>query len=114
ATLRATATSGLYSQDVEDAFPVATPAPAPAAAEAALPAAASPVETPDVPAATLREAYEEFRRALAAAGVDADDRETAGGLMRQEVGRASSKAEPYTAEESRQAARQLRRERLAA
>jgi hypothetical protein len=95
ATLRATATSGLYTQDVEDNAAVepvihrAQPAPAPAILEALL----------RVKPASLKEAYELLLAACDAVGIDRSDAWTVRQLMQDTTGRKSSRAEPYTIEE---------------
>jgi hypothetical protein len=131
ATLRATATSGLYTQDMEEAAdpkrPEAPmnpeepgPAPVPLLADPRSPAVSSPSSVPSAgrtidvsakvsPPATLKEAYHAFLGAMESAGFDRSDKETARQLMQAGTGRASRREAPYTVEEFLHVAEQLRR-----
>jgi hypothetical protein len=99
-------------------MPAVTEAPAaPASPGDPVPAPPAPAEVPLEPEAsptTLKEAYEEFAAALAAAGFDPQDRDLARRLMQGMSGRASTKENPYTREEFLKAARSLRARQLAA
>jgi hypothetical protein len=114
ATLRATATSGLYTQDLEEGSsevdrPGGTTSDAPACPEAgATPNGNAPSERPG----TLKEAYLAFQDALAEAGFPRGDGGVARRLMLAYTGRKSTQAEPYTIEEFLDAAERVRREYL--
>jgi len=115
AALRATATSGLYTQDLDEA---STEANRPSSAAAETSGARSPDEAPVGTAArerprTLKEAYLFFREALAEAGFANNDGAAGREVMQAYTGRKSTQAEPYTIEEFLGAADQLRREHAA-
>jgi hypothetical protein len=115
ATLRATATSGLYTQDLDEA---ATEPNRPSSAAAETSGEPSPDEAPVGTAMrerprTLKEAYLFFREALAEAGFDNSDGAAGREVMQAYTGRKSTQAEPYTIEEFLGAADQLRREHAA-
>jgi hypothetical protein len=120
ATLRATATSGLYTQDVEENNSPAGGTSGEATSPALRPSppeTTSSVETGNIvdvsskiepPLTTLKEAKRAFLAALEAAGHDPRDTETAKGVMEACAGRRSTKAEPYAVEEFVRAAAVLR------
>jgi hypothetical protein len=102
AVLRATATSGLYTQDVEEtAAQERLAGHGTAAPGAALPRKAAP--------ATVKEAYELLLATCDAAGIDRSDPWTLRQWMLQSTGRKSSRSDPYTIEEFVAAADRLYR-----
>jgi hypothetical protein len=114
ATLRATATSGLYPQDVEEVISPAAPVTGEPTPDAPPPPKSGQVVDVSAklapPPMTLKEAKLAFLAALEAAGHDARDTDTARGVMEACVGRRSTKAEPYTVEEFVRAAETLKHE----
>jgi hypothetical protein len=102
AALRATATSGLYTQDLEES-PALERA---AGAAAVISGAALPRKAPP---ATVKEAYERLLATFDAAGVDRSDPWVVRRWMEESTGRRSTRDQPYTIEEFIAAAERLRR-----